>query len=104
MYSFGSVSAVGSWFFISLTSNVRKSLALMLAEDELLSDELSLDPLVAVVPVVCAVPEASAALFLAAVGRAGAAAEVIMDWSREGMCIVNLSALRVEIDIGEPQR
>jgi uncharacterized protein YfaQ (DUF2300 family) len=32
MYSLGSVFAVGSWFFISVTSNVRKSLAEMVAE------------------------------------------------------------------------
>src|SRR5579863_1209919 len=35
MYSFGSVSAVGSWFCISVTSSVRKSLAEMVAELEL---------------------------------------------------------------------
>jgi hypothetical protein len=34
MYSLGSVLAVGSWFFISVTKRVRKSLAVM--EDELL--------------------------------------------------------------------
>ena len=32
MYSLGSVSAVGSWFCISVTSRVRKSLAEMVAE------------------------------------------------------------------------
>src|SRR5580693_6171663 len=32
MYSLGSVSAVGSWFCISVTSNVRKSFAEMVAE------------------------------------------------------------------------
>jgi hypothetical protein len=42
MYSLGSVSAVGSWFCISVTSSVRKSLAEMVAE---LSLE-SLEPLV----------------------------------------------------------
>jgi hypothetical protein len=36
MYSLGSVFAVGSWFFISVTSKVRKSLAEMVA-DELLA-------------------------------------------------------------------
>ena len=35
MYSLGSVSAVGSWFFISVTSRVRKSLAEMVAESPL---------------------------------------------------------------------
>jgi alkylhydroperoxidase/carboxymuconolactone decarboxylase family protein YurZ len=33
MYSLGSVSAVGSWFCISVTSKVRKSLAEMVAEE-----------------------------------------------------------------------
>jgi hypothetical protein len=33
MYSLGSVSAVGSWFRISVTSKVRKSLAEMVAEE-----------------------------------------------------------------------
>ncbi len=33
MYSLGSVSAVGSWFCISVTSRVRKSLAEMVAEE-----------------------------------------------------------------------
>jgi hypothetical protein len=36
MYSLGSVFAVGSWFFISVTSKVRKSLAETVA-DELLA-------------------------------------------------------------------
>jgi hypothetical protein len=47
MYSLGSVSAVGSWFCISVTSKVRKSLAEMVAE------ELPELP-VLLVPVVCA--------------------------------------------------
>jgi hypothetical protein len=46
MYSLGSVSAVGSWFCISVTSKVRKSLAEMLAE-ELLALLVLLAPLVA---------------------------------------------------------
>jgi hypothetical protein len=47
MYSLGSVFAVGSWFFISVTSKVRKSLAEMVAEE--LSELLVLlVPLVAV--------------------------------------------------------
>ena len=33
MYSFGSVSAVGSWFCISVTSKVRKSLAEIVADE-----------------------------------------------------------------------
>jgi hypothetical protein len=33
MYSLGSVFAVGSWFCISVTSKVRKSLAEMVAEE-----------------------------------------------------------------------
>jgi hypothetical protein len=41
MYALGSVSAVGSWFFISATSKVRKSFAVMLA-----SLSAALDPLV----------------------------------------------------------
>jgi hypothetical protein len=40
MYSFGSVVAVGSWFFISVTSSVRKSLAEMV-DDELLVELVS---------------------------------------------------------------
>ena len=40
MYSFGSVSAVGSWFCISVTNSVRKSLAEMVAELPLESLEL----------------------------------------------------------------
>jgi hypothetical protein len=39
MYSLGSVSAVGSWFRISVTSSVRKSLAEMVAELPLESSE-----------------------------------------------------------------
>jgi hypothetical protein len=31
MYSLGSVGSVGSWFFISATSSVRKSFAVMVA-------------------------------------------------------------------------
>ena len=46
MYSFGSVSAVGSWFCISVTSSVRKSFAEIVAESPL----ASLDPLVPLVP------------------------------------------------------
>ena len=42
MYSLGSVFAVGSWFCISVTSSVRKSLAEMPAEELL---ELSVLPL-----------------------------------------------------------
>ncbi len=34
MYSFGSVSSVGSWFCISVTRSSRKSLAEMVAEPE----------------------------------------------------------------------
>ena len=45
MYSFGSVSAVGSWFCISVTSSVRKSLADIVAE-------LSLESLELLVPLV----------------------------------------------------
>jgi hypothetical protein len=45
MYSFGSWFAVGSWFCISVTSKVRKSLAEIV-------DESSLVPVVPVVPVV----------------------------------------------------
>jgi hypothetical protein len=40
MYWLGSVGCVGSWFFISATSRVRKSLAVMVEVDEL-EDELS---------------------------------------------------------------
>jgi hypothetical protein len=47
MYSLGSVSAVGSWFFISVTSKVRKSLDEMVA-DELLELELLLASALAV--------------------------------------------------------
>jgi hypothetical protein len=47
MYSLGSVSAVGSWFCISVTNKVRKSLAEMVAE------ELPELP-VLLVPAVCA--------------------------------------------------
>jgi hypothetical protein len=54
MYSFGSVSAVGSWFCISVTNSVRKSLA-EIVESLLESSELSL-PLVPVVPFVPLVP------------------------------------------------
>jgi hypothetical protein len=55
MYSFGSVSAVGSWFCISVTSSVRKSLAEIVAELLLVSSELSV-PLVPLVPLVPPVP------------------------------------------------
>jgi hypothetical protein len=48
MYSLGSVSEVGSWFCISVTSRVRKSFAEMVAELSLESPE----PLVLLVPVV----------------------------------------------------
>jgi hypothetical protein len=40
MYSLGSVFAVGSWFFISVTSNVRKSLAETVADELLVLPEL----------------------------------------------------------------
>jgi hypothetical protein len=50
MYSFGSASAVGSWFCISVTNRVRKSLAEIVAESLLASLEL-LVLLVAFVPV-----------------------------------------------------
>jgi hypothetical protein len=40
MYSLGSVSAVGSWFFISVTSRVRKSFAETVAESLLALLEL----------------------------------------------------------------
>jgi hypothetical protein len=49
MYSFGSVSAVGSWFFISVTSNVRKSLAEMVDDELLVSLELLVVSAVALV-------------------------------------------------------
>jgi hypothetical protein len=48
MYSLGSVFEVGSWFCISVTSRVRKSLAEMVAELSL----VPLEPLVLLVPVV----------------------------------------------------
>jgi hypothetical protein len=39
MYAFGSVSAVGSWFCISVTSSVRKSLAeIVVSESDVLLD------------------------------------------------------------------
>src|ERR1700753_63979 len=41
MYWLGSLFAVGSWFFISATSNDRKSLAVMLAEPLVPEDEVS---------------------------------------------------------------
>lgn len=40
MYSFGSVDAVGSWFFISVTSSVRKSFDEIVAASLLELDEL----------------------------------------------------------------
>ncbi len=58
MYSLGSVSAVGSWFCISVTSSVRKSLADMVAELSLESLEL----LVPLVPDVGLVAVGEAAL------------------------------------------
>ncbi len=52
MYAFGSVGCVGSWFWSSLTSSVRKSLAVM--SPELLDDELAevFAELLAVLPAV----------------------------------------------------
>jgi hypothetical protein len=65
MYSFGSVSAVGSWFCISVTSSVRKSFAEIVAESPESPDPL--DPLVPVVPVVLDVPLSSGeTMFIAA--------------------------------------
>ena len=55
MYSLGSVSAVGSWFCISVTSSVKKSFAEMVAESPLASLELPLSD----VPVVPDVPAAA---------------------------------------------
>jgi hypothetical protein len=55
MYSLGSVSAVGSWFCISVTSKVRKSLADMVAESLPELSELSALPVLAVPPVVVAI-------------------------------------------------
>jgi hypothetical protein len=63
MYSFGSVFAVGSWFFISVTSKVRKSLAEMVDAELLVLLELLVVLAVALVPVV---PLAVAAMGLAA--------------------------------------
>jgi hypothetical protein len=53
MYSFGSVSAVGSWFCISVTRRVRKSLAEIVAESELAELELALELLVLLVALAC---------------------------------------------------
>jgi hypothetical protein len=64
MYSFGSVFAVGSWFFISVTSKVRKSLAEMVADELLVLLELLVALAVAVVPLV---PLAAAAVVVAVV-------------------------------------
>jgi hypothetical protein len=52
MYSLGSVFAVGSWFFISVTNNVKKSLAEMLDAELLLLLELLVALAVALVPLV----------------------------------------------------
>jgi hypothetical protein len=51
MYSLGSVFAVGSWFFISVTSKVRKSLAEMVAES--LVELLELPALLAAAALAC---------------------------------------------------
>jgi hypothetical protein len=70
MYSLGSVLAVGSWFFISVTRSVRKSLAVMEAEllvvllELLVASALALDVLL----------EAAAKGFALAPVRARAAA------------------------------
>jgi hypothetical protein len=48
MYAFGSVGCVGSWFFNSLTSSVRKSLLVIVAPDAALEDELDVVPVVPV--------------------------------------------------------
>jgi hypothetical protein len=61
MYSLGSVCEVGSWFCISVTSNVRKSLAEIVAELSLVSFEL----LVLLVPLV---PDGALAMGVAALG------------------------------------
>jgi hypothetical protein len=55
MYSFGSVACVGSWFCISVTSKVRKSLADIVAESELLLPSLELSMGVNVGEMFCAV-------------------------------------------------
>jgi len=57
----GSVFAVGSWFFISVTSKVRKSLAEMVADELLVPLELLVAFAVAFVPLV---PLAAAAVGL----------------------------------------
>jgi hypothetical protein len=51
MYAFGSVGCVGSWFFISATSRVRKSFADMVVEAVEADDEVLLSE---VPPVVAA--------------------------------------------------
>jgi hypothetical protein len=61
MYALGSVSEVGSWFCISVTSNVRKSLAEMVAE-------LSLESLLPLVLLVLLVPDVALAKGVAALG------------------------------------
>jgi len=48
MYSLGSTFAVGSWFFISVTSKVRKSFAEMVAESVLALLELLVPPVLTV--------------------------------------------------------
>ena len=57
MYSLGSVSAVGSWFFISVTSRVRKSLAEIVAELLVVVLELLVTSAFAVVPLAAAVAD-----------------------------------------------
>jgi len=62
----GSVFAVGSWFCISVTSRVRKSLAEIVAELLLVLSELSV-PLVPFVPLVPPVPFVEPAIGVAAI-------------------------------------
>jgi len=61
MYAFGSWFEVGSWFFISVTSSVRKSLAEIVDESALVPLE-PVDALVPVVPIAPFVPLGPATL------------------------------------------
>jgi hypothetical protein len=65
MYSLGSVSAVGSWFCISVTSRVRKSLAEIVAEES----PASLESLLLLVPVLELAAGAAIAAACAAVSE-----------------------------------
>jgi hypothetical protein len=87
MYSVGSVGCVGSWFFISATSNVRKSFAVIVVLPAAAAAALAAELLA--LPVLVAPLAAPVELAAAALGRASAPATLVAElaiWSELTTC------------------